>query len=156
MRFTMTEEGVKRLNEMERLNLDPGQVCVEFSGPSVREGLLGGFTRGELGWAKKALKISRTDGLDLVESRLLYYVLSMRHVNHALLPITHFDKLALTDFEQVQHVVPYLDRDGDCGECLMSVHANIHLDPEPADGDDDGELPPTQGSPATESATPMT
>ncbi len=147
MRFTVTTDGAERLG----LNVD--KVCYlpgaepdgsrrarEFNGPSLREGLLAGVPRGILAWAKKALKVQRIDQLDLMEQRLLYYVITMRGVDHTLLPIERFDDLAVADFELVQHVVPFKDRDGDCGECSTPIDNPIHLDPV-----DDGELPPTTG-----------
>jgi hypothetical protein len=143
MRFTMTPDGVERLAAGDpAVVLDPKRVCREFYGPPVREGLLGGFTRGELGWAKKQLKVTRTDAIDVTDARLLYYILAMRHADHTLLSISHFDALALTDFELVQHVPPGLDRDGDCAECSMPLDHPVHLEPEPDDLPAD-ELPPT-------------
>lgn len=144
MRFSITLEGA------ERLALDAQRVCWtdtsgqrgrrEFSGPSVREGLLGGFTRGELKWAKQKMGVVLTDQLDLVDCRLLYYVLSIRRADHKLLPIDRFDDLALDDFELIKHVVSFLDQDGDCGECTFRVgNRAVHLDPEPGAGD----VPPT-------------
>jgi hypothetical protein len=147
MRFTVTTEGAERLG----LNVD--KVCYlpgtepdgtrrprEFNGPSLREGLLAGVPRGILAWAKKALKVQRIDQLDLIDQRLLYYVITMRGVDHTLLPIERFDDLAVADFELVQHAVTFLDRDGDCGECSTPVDNPIHID-----GEDTGDLPPTTG-----------
>jgi len=140
MRFTMTKEGVERLaTEDPPVILDAGKVCREFTGPSVREGLLGGFPKWILDWGKRALKVTDTRNMDVIDARLLYYVLAMRKVDHTALPIDNFKYLALTDFELVQHVVPFLDRDGDCGECSMDLDHPVHLDPEPA-----VELPPTK------------
>lgn len=140
MRFTMTKEGAARLD------LDPARVCQEFDGPSIREALLGGFPRGVLGWAKKALRVDRTEQLDVVDSRLLYYVITMRMVDHTLLPIARFDELALTDFELVKHEVTSFDQDGDCGECSMTLDNRVHIT-----SDDPPEVPPTQApdGPAT-------
>lgn len=156
MRFIVRTDGA------ERLGLDPGRVCYlpgqkgpdgepvvrEFSGPPVREGLLAGFPRGVIGWGKKALKVQRTEQLDLLDQRLLYYVLSIRSVDHTLVPITMFDDLAVADFELVRHVVPFLDQDGDCGECSMPVSLALHLSDDDATG---RELPPTTapGDPGT-------
>jgi hypothetical protein len=147
MRFVVTEDGAGRLG------LDPGRVCGrEFDGPSVREGLLGGFPRGVLKWAKRELKVQAVEQIDVNDARLLYYVISMRNTDHTLLPISRFDDLALTDFELVKHVVPFKDQDGDCGECSMSLDNPVHI----RDDDAGPELPPTTGpdSPATtETAT---
>jgi hypothetical protein len=155
MRFMFTLEGAERL--AERHQFDADRACWtstgndrerrEFAGPSVREGLLGGFTRGEVKWAKQQLKIMVTEQLDLMDCRLLYYVLSIRRAPgaqaHKLLPIDWFDDLALDDFQLVRHHVEYLDQDGDCGECTMAVgNRAVHYQPEPgAPGAD--ELPPT-------------
>jgi len=98
----------------------------EFDGPPIREGLLAGFTVGELRWAKKELNVPAIEQIDAIEARLLYYVLTMRRVDHTLLPIARFDTLTLLDFELVQHWVEGLDRDGDCGECSQPIGSPIH------------------------------
>lgn len=154
MRFSVTPEGAQRLGlDVDKVCYLPGtapdgdRITREFSGPSLREGLLAGVPRGILGWAKKALKVQRTEQLDMFEQRLLYYVIAMRGADHTLLPIERFDDLALTDFELVQHVVPFKDRDGDCGECSSPLDSPIHLDPIDASA----EVPPTTdpGGPET-------
>jgi hypothetical protein len=134
MRFIVTKDGAGRLG------LDPARVCGrEYDGPSVREGLLGGFPRGVLKWAKRELKVQQIEQLDIADCRLLYYVITIRNTDHTLLPISRFDDLALTDFELVKHEVTFLDQDGDCGECSMSVDNPVHIR-----ADDEGiELPPT-------------
>jgi hypothetical protein len=153
MRFYITEEGATRLRDVAHRPIDVDRACYlpgkledgsrpvrEFTGPSIREGLMGGWPRGIQSWAKKQLKVYKITDLDLVESRLLYYVLAIRGVDHQLLPIEWFDDLAITDFDMVQHVVPFLDRDGDCGECSASVdNTHVHIDAGPGAGD----LPPT-------------
>jgi hypothetical protein len=131
---------VERVCYLPGDNPDGTRRIREFDGPSLREGLLAGIPRGIIGWAKKQLKVQHVQQLDMFEQRLLYYVIAMRHADHELLPIERFDDLALTDFELVQHVVPFKDRDGDCGECSSSIDSPIHLDPIDA-----GELPPTTG-----------
>lgn len=149
MRFKMTEDGALRLG------LDPNRVCFlpgqtgpdgapvvrEFSGPSVREGLLGGFPRGVIAWLKKELKVTHVSQLDIIDSRLAYYVIAMRSTDHSLLPISRFADLALTDFELIRHVVTIFDQDGDCGECNMTLDNPVHIPAEP--GAD--EVPPTTG-----------
>ena len=160
MRFVILPEAAERLRELGH-QIDPERACYvpgtdehgerkrrEFSGPSVTEGLLGGFPRGVLGWAKKALKVQRTEQLDLVESRLLYFVIAIRNVDHKLLPIEWFDDLTLTDFQLVKHVVTSLDQDGDCGECNMTLdNDRVHIPADP----DAAEVPPTKdpAGPAT-------
>lgn len=158
MRFMVTPEAAERLQlNVERVCYLPGRapdgerIRREFDGPSLREGLLAGVQRGKLGWAKKHLKVQRTEQLDMFEQRLLYFVITMRDADHTLLPIERFDELSLIDFELVRHVVPFKDRDGDCGECSSPLDSAIHLDPpSPV------ELPPTTdpGSPET-NATPI-
>lgn len=153
MRFMVTPEAAERLQlNVERVCYLPGtgpdgeRKRREFNGPSLREGLLAGVPRGILGWAKKRLNIQRIEQLDVFEQRLLYYVIAMRGTDHELLPIERFDDLSLTDFELVRHVVPFKDRDGDCGECSSPIDSTIHLDPpSPV------ELPPTTdpGGPET-------
>lgn len=147
MQFEMTEEAA------ERLGLDPGKVCRTFDGPSTREGLMGGFPRGVLGWIKKALRVDRIDQLDLQESRLAYYLLTMRSTDHRALPVERFDDLALTDFRLVKHYVTSRDQDGDCGECNMPIDLwSVHFEPEVGAGD----VPPTtapDGPGTTETAT---
>lgn len=153
MRFTVTTEGAERLGlNVDKVCYQPGPAdpdgvrkLREYDGPSLREGLLAGFPRGVLGWAKKALKVQRVEHLDMFEQRLLYYVIAMRNTDHTLLPIDRFDDLAMTDFELVRHVVPFRDRDGDCGECSSPVDSPIHLDPLDA-----AELPPTTGPDGSE------
>jgi hypothetical protein len=150
MRFFITPEGAARLRELGR-PIDVDKACYlpgtlpdgtrqvrEFTGPSLREGLWGGWPRGIQNWAKKQLKVQRITDLDIVESRLAYYVLAIRGADHQLLPIDWFDDLAVTDFDVVQHVVPFLDRDGDCGECSATIDNPVHLDKESA-----ADLPPT-------------
>jgi hypothetical protein len=139
MRFIVTEDGAGRLG------LDPSRVCGrEFNGPSVREGLLGGFPRGVQKWLKRELKVMVIDQLDTSEARLAYYLLTMRNVDHTLLPIGRFDDLALTDFELVKHVVTFRDQDGDCGECNMSLdNTSVHI---PDDTAGAAEVPPTTGT----------
>lgn len=138
MRFIVTEDGAARLG------LDPSRVCGrEFDGPSIREGLLGGFPRGVQKWLKRELKVQAVEQLDVNDSRLGYYVLTMRNTDHTLLPISRFDDLALTDFQLVRHEVTSLDQDGDCGECSMSIdNTSVHIQP---DDQSTGaaELPPT-------------
>jgi hypothetical protein len=142
MRFIVTEDGAGRLG------LDPSRVCGrEFNGPSVREGLLGGFPRGVQKWLKRELKVMVIDQIDTSEARLAYYVLTMRNVDHTLLPISRFDDLALTDFELVKHVVTERDQDGDCGECNMSLdNTSVHIQPDTAGSPGAAEVPPTTGT----------
>jgi hypothetical protein len=149
MRFTITLEGADRLSlDVERAcwsaSADPEnpgeRARREFNGPSVREGLLAGYTRGEIKWAKQKIGVMLTDQLDLVDCRLLYYVLGIRRTDHKLLPIERFDDLALDDFALSKHVVTFLDQDGDCGECTLRVsNRAVHIDADPAAD----ELPPT-------------
>jgi|SRR5687768_1422762 len=142
MRFIVTKEGAERLElDYARFTVvgpDGTRIPREFDGPSNREALLGGFPRGVIGWAKKQLKVSRVEELDVLDSRLLYYVLTLRMVDHTLLPMSRFDDLAMTDFELVKHEVTEYDQDGDCGECSMPLEHSVHIT-----SDDGPDIPPT-------------
>lgn len=100
----------------------------EFDGPPVDEGLLAGFTVGELRWLKREL---RTPGgietLDAIEARIAYFVLAIRREDHTLLPVSRFDDLTVREFPLVPHVLTKADRDGDCLECGNSPAAQVHI-----------------------------
>lgn len=155
MRFTMTREAAARLGlSVDRVCGPEGEPAREYDGPSVREGLLGGFPRGVIEWLKRQLKVARIEFIDIASSRLAYYALTMRSADHTLLPFDRFDDLSLTDFELVRHVVTHKDQDGDCGDCSQPLNAPVHI---AADDDAPGAgVPPTTapGSPETpETAT---
>lgn len=145
MRFSITKEAG------DRLGIDPKWIGYEFDGPSIRESLIGGFPLGIVKWLKKTLKVDRVDQLDVFQLRLSYYLLTMRNVDHTILPFARMDDLAQTDFELTPHVVTSKDQDGDCGECSRPLSDSIHIE-----DDDAPEVPPTRApaAPATsETAT---
>lgn len=123
MRFTITDEAIDRhgLNDICR-----GR---EFSGPSIREGLLGGWPRGVIGWVKRELKVSRSEEIDVGDARLVYYLLAIKTEDATLLPFRRINDLALTDFDITRHEVTMFDQDGDCGECSQPVEALVHRMP---------------------------
>lgn len=142
MRFTMTREAAARLGlSVDRVCGPETGPAREFDGPSIREGLLGGFPRGVIEWLKRQLKVDRTERIDLVSSRLAYYALTMRSTDHTLLPFDKFDDLSLIDFRLAPHPVTSFDQDGDCGECARPLDDPLHLT---EDGDEPGAgVPPT-------------
>lgn len=109
----------------------------EFEGPKVSRGLLGGFTVGEIRWAKKELKVSAAEDFDAVEAEILYHVLSIRRADHRLLPISQFGDLSLLDFMPVPHVINP-DESGDCMDCGRPPQAPVHTEaPEVPTGQDE-------------------
>lgn len=146
MRFTITKEAG------ERLGIDPKWIDYEFDGPTIRETLLGGFPNGVTKWLKKTLKVERIETLDVFELRLSYYMLTMRNMDHTILPFSRWDDVAVADFELAKHVVTSFDQDGDCGECSRPLDDRVHLQ-----DDDSPEIPPTPapvGAGTSETATP--
>lgn len=146
MRFTITKEAG------QRLGVDPKWIGYEFDGPTIRETLLGGFPRKSVKYAKSALRVDRVEQMDVFDLRLTYYLLTLKEVDHTILPFSRFDDLAIADFELLQHVVTSFDQDGDCGECSRPLDDRVHIR-------DDGtpEIPPTRvpGDQATiETQTP--
>jgi hypothetical protein len=107
----------------------------EFNGPSVRLGLLGGFTTGELRWAKEKLfKVARIEDVDAADSRVGYYFLTLRRADHTLAPVDVWADLSGIDFDLVPHEVTVLDADGDCGECNQplaneALHTGVNVPP---------------------------
>jgi hypothetical protein len=146
MRFTITDEAIARLG------VSPSAAGREFGGWSTKEGLLGGVPRGVLRWAKRELKVDRVEQIDSADARLAYYLLAIKNVDHALLPFSRLDELALTDFELVRHEVASLDQDGDCGECNQPVDAPMHIQSDGAPEPRPTRAPDGPGTTAT--ATP--
>lgn len=152
MRFTMKKDSIARLGL-------PARVAeMEFDGPPVSEGILSGFPRGILKWAKRELKVDRVEQLDVIERQLAYYLLTMRNVDHTLLPFSRLDDVAAYDFTVTPHEVTQVDRDGDCLECSMPTDASVHrledghvsvVEPDPTPAPDSPGKPST-----TETATP--
>jgi hypothetical protein len=142
MRFTITDEAIKRLE------LRPDLSGQEFEGPSIREGLFGGFIRKDKEWLKKQLGVRELALVDVFDSRLAYYLMAIKEEDHTILPFTRLGELALTDFMLAKHVVTSYDQDGDCGECSQPVDASIHIEPESP-----VEVPPTT-APAGPEPTP--
>jgi len=120
----------------------------QFEGPPVDEGLLGGFTLGELKWLRRELKIPGIQALDVVEGRVAYCVLTIRREDHTLLPLSMWDDLTFRDFPLVPHPIKP-GRDGDCTECQMTADAPVHIeqdigpDPTRPGGEDEEDQPPT-------------
>lgn len=117
----------------QTLGLPETNMEREFDGPATRDGLLMGYTAGEVRWLRKHLGVTSTTDIDIVDARIGYYFLAIRREDHTLWPPARFDDLAVSDFELVQHeVVHPLDDDGDCGECHQPVTSGLHTgDPGP-------------------------
>lgn len=105
-----------------------------FDGPPVHRGLLAGFSIGAQRYARKVLQLDSIDTLDGAELQILYYVLSLKQIDHNLLPVTRasFDELTLLDFDIAAHVfVPDGDDPrGTCRECNQSERFRSHVEAE--------------------------
>jgi hypothetical protein len=105
-----------------------------FDGPPVHRGLLAGFSVGAQRWTRKVLQLDSLDSLDGAEVQILYYVLSLKQIDHNLLPVTRasFDDLTLLDFDIAAH--PFV-RDADdpretCRECNQVEAFRNHVEAE--------------------------
>lgn len=110
-----------------------------FEGPDKSLGVLTEFDMATLRSLKAALKIDKIDDLDLFETTIAYYVLSIRADDHTLMPFARWSSLKLADFAVAPHVVTGLDQDGDCAECGRPIDAKYHTGV---------EIPPTGTAPA--------
>lgn len=109
-----------------------------FEGPDKRLGVLTEFDMATLKGLKAALKIDKIDDLDMFETSLAYYVLSIRAEDHRLMPWSKWSSLKMADFDIAEHVVTELDEDGDCQECGRPVEGRFHTGV---------DLPPTGPTP---------
>jgi hypothetical protein len=118
VRFTVSDEAI------ERLGL-PELKGKEFEGPRVDRGIIGGFTIGEIRWAKKSLlRIDLIQEVDAAEIRPLYFALAIRRTDPRLLPEKRFSELMDTDFVVAPH--EYVGELRECGECLEPVRSPVH------------------------------
>lgn len=97
-----------------------------FDGPDKSLGVLTGFNMATLKGLKAALKIPMIDDLDMFETSIAYYVLSIRAEDHTLMPWSKWGSLTMRDFKVAPHVVTELDADGDCAECQRPLDAPWH------------------------------
>lgn len=108
-----------------------------FDGPPVHRGLLAGFTIGEQRWARRALKLDSLDRLDSSDLRCLYHFMTLRRIDHELVPAEKFDDLTVLDFELAKHAyVRDVDDPGEsCRECNQhaefACHQGVPVDPTP-------------------------
>ena len=114
-----------------------------FEGPPVHRGYLAGFSLGAQRWVKRALQIDSLDVLDSAEIHCLYAVLSLKQIDHNLLPLTRasWDDLTVLDFEIAAHpmIVDPDDPRETCRECNQHTQFRAHtesaavpVDPTPA------------------------
>jgi len=125
MRFKISPEAVARLE------LGDGLEGREFTGPPIADGLMAGFTVGEIRWAKRLVGAAQITDVDPLEARILYYFLTVRRADHTLLPRERFEELSVLDFIITPHAVSNLDPDGDCQECSQPVSSGVHVDVDP-------------------------
>ena len=97
-----------------------------FEGPDKSLGVLTGFNMATLKGLKSALKIPMIDDLDMFETTIAYYVLSIRAEDHTLMPWSKWGSLTMRDFKVAPHVVTEVDDDGDCSECQRPLDAPWH------------------------------
>jgi hypothetical protein len=115
-----------RSTAIDRLDLSQDLKEREFEGPSLEDGLLGGFTAGEARWARKAVGIASTAEMDQLEVQLMYFFLAIRREDTTALPAKKFFDLANSDFEIVVHV-PVGDPVEGCIQCGRAFEAKVHL-----------------------------
>ena len=128
MQFTIKPEAI------ERLSLSPDLKERQFEGPSLAEGILGGFTYGECRWACKQLGVPGTDDLDRLGVQLMYYFLAVRRDDAQAVPAKRFPDLKVSDFEVIPHAPegdsPDSDPDEGCIQCGRAWGARVHQTPD--------------------------
>src|SRR5262249_12978641 len=87
-----------------------------FTGPPVDDGWFAGFAIGETRWAKRETGIAKIDDLDSAEGVTLYCILTMRRVDHTLLPIKSWEDVQPNEFVMQKHGYQP-GRDADCKVC---------------------------------------
>lgn len=130
MRFKIRPEA------LERLDLPLDMKDVEFTGPGFEDGVLAGFTSGELYKIREVLDAKSSADIDPLDVRLCYYVLTVRRENPSWLPLKAlkdglFRKLADADFQVVAHGFvkdPELERS--CIVCGRGFKNPVHDLPE--------------------------
>lgn len=86
---------------IDRLGLSAAVEQMVFDAPPEKNGVLMGFTIGEVRWLRNHLKVNSTADFDQYEAMVGRYFLSVRRADHTILPITRFDDLTYLDFEDV-------------------------------------------------------
>jgi hypothetical protein len=135
MRFRISDEAI------ERLNLPTDCKGKVYAGPSVDQGLLARFMRGEIVWIKNVAGVQDTSQFDGTEVRAVYCVLTVRRDDPKDMPRKRFeapellfDKMSDADFVTVPHVfTPQPDEPRACLECGSLERASFHLDPDETD-----------------------